>query len=750
MARKRNVASLALVSTMMLSSAGILGQPDFLSGNVQAWNDGAVDENITEDIILDEETDFDTEDVDTNAAVRINATNFPDSVFRAYVKKFDTNNNGILNDAELAKATAIAVSDKGIETLDGIEFFTSLKSLSCTGNDLSSLDVSNNTALENLYCSTNPIRSLDLSKNTKLKNLDCSLCELSRLDLSKNLSLVKLVSRSNKFSTLDLSSHKSLKEVDVSINYYLKTIDLTNCSALTTLTAFETFPTDGYSYSYCTVTLKGCSKVTNINLSDSHIGKLDVSSCTALQYLNVGYTDLEALDVSKNVNIKEIRCERNPIDTLNLTKNTKLEVLDCCGCDIDTLNLGKCTALRELNCVNNGITKLNLAANKNLKYLYCAKNELTSLDVSKNTNLVVLSCPYNSISSLNVNSNPKLEVISCYGNDISSLNITKVRSVASAVKAAKQQKASDHYFYELDGNGDYGIYGLYYDFDTKIVTPSKLPSPTPKPGTPTPKKSTPTPKKGNPTKAPVFSDFVERLYICALNRKSDAGGKKYWTEEVTSGRRTGGDCARYFLLDAPEFMNRKLSTDAFVETLYKTFFDRKSDAAGKKGWVDAINSKKMTRAQVVENFIESTEWCNICAKYGVKSGAKYHKATVPSANAKAFATRLYTACLGRSAEAAGLKYWALALTNLEKTGCDAAREFFTSQEFVNLKTTNEEYVRRLYKTFMGRTPASDEVTYWAGQIKSGKMTRRAVLVFFGSCDEFTAICAKYGINRGNI
>ena len=288
---------------------------------------------------------------------------------------------------------------------------------------------------------------------------------------------------------------------------------------------------------------------------------------------------------------------------------------------------------------------------------------------------------------------------------------------------------------------------------TKAPTkaPTKVPTKTPTKSTTKAPTKTPTKKATpKPTQKVTFGDFVERLYKCALDRPSDASGKKYWIEEVESGRRTGGDCARFFLLEAPEFMNRNLSVDAFVETLYKTFFDRKSDADGKKGWVDAINSNKMTRAQVVENFIESTEWCNICAKYGVRSGAKYHKATEPSANAKAFATRLYTCCLGRKAEAAGLEYWALALTNLEKTGCDAAREFFTSAEFLNLKTSNEEYVKRLYKTFMGRTPAADEVSYWAGQIKSKAMTRNQVLAFFGSCDEFTAICAKYGIERGNI
>jgi len=78
-----------------------------------------------------------------------------------------------------------------------------------------------------------------------------------------------------------------------------------------------------------------------------------------------------------------------------------------------------------------------------------------------------------------------------------------------------------------------------------------------------------------------FEEFVERLYTVALNRTSDPEGKKFWCKEVVENGRSGADCARYFLLDAPEFMNRKLSTEDFVETLYKTFFDRKSDAAGK-------------------------------------------------------------------------------------------------------------------------------------------------------------------------
>ncbi len=239
------------------------------------------------------------------------------------------------------------------------------------------------------------------------------------------------------------------------------------------------------------------------------------------------------------------------------------------------------------------------------------------------------------------------------------------------------------------------------------------------------------------------------MYVVALDRASDPDGKKFWVGKVENGEFTGADCARFFLLDAPEFLNRGLNDSDFLDILYRTFFDRESDTAGKNYWMKRLASGTSRRV-VVNDFIESTEWCNICATYGVKSGAVSHKAEFASQNAINFATRLYTCCLGRAPEQKGLDYWSLALTNLEQTGCSAAKEFFKSKEFVNLKLKNDEYVIRLYKTFMDREPAASEVAYWTGEIKAGKQTRGSVLSFFGQSEEFTNICAKYGIERGTI
>ena len=84
------------------------------------------------------------------------------------------------------------------------------------------------------------------------------------------------------------------------------------------------------------------------------------------------------------------------------------------------------------------------------------------------------------------------------------------------------------------------------------------------------------------------------------------------------------------------------------------------------------------------------------------------------------------------------------------TGCSAAKNFFTSAEFIGFKLKNEEYVRRLYTTFMGRDPEASEIAYWAGEIRSGRQTKESVMAFFGQSEEFTNICKLYGIDRGTI
>ncbi|MBQ2264946.1 MAG: hypothetical protein II341_06005, partial [Oscillospiraceae bacterium] len=81
--------------------------------------------------------------------VEISEENFPDETFRTYVdENFDTTDDNILTADEIAAVTRIDVCEMRITNLTGVEYFTALESLNCSGNQLTSLDVSDCTALE--------------------------------------------------------------------------------------------------------------------------------------------------------------------------------------------------------------------------------------------------------------------------------------------------------------------------------------------------------------------------------------------------------------------------------------------------------------------------------------------------------------------------------------------------------------------------------------------------------------------------
>lgn len=113
--------------------------------------------------------------------------------------------------------------------------------------------------------------------------------------------------------------------------------------------------------------------------------------------------------------------------------------------------------------------------------------------------------------------------------------------------------------------------------------------------------------------------FISRLYTVALERASDPTGASYWIDRLRNGEVTGADVARGFLL-SEEFLGKGTSNEDFVETLYLTFFNRGSDPVGKSNWVALLNGGA-SRQSVIEGFINSVEWYQLCSSYGIASGS---------------------------------------------------------------------------------------------------------------------------------
>ena len=271
-------------------------------------------------------------------------------------------------------------------------------------------------------------------------------------------------------------------------------------------------------------------------------------------------------------------------------------------------------------------------------------------------------------------------------------------------------------------------------------SPSGKPSPSPS-GKPT-DNPTPTP----PVDETGVGGFIDRLYDKVLGRAADQGGKDYWKNQVMKEGKTGADIAKGFLY-SPEFLNKEMSDGDFLEILYNVFFDRASDAGGKDYWLGKM-AGGMSKQDVIMGFINSTEWANVCLKYGIPSGGNGvpNKSVEPNEQVIAFARRLYETCLGRKADEAGLMDWAKKLANMQITGTKAAEGFFFSSEFIGHNFDNDEYITRLYRTFMGREPDQGGFDYWMSRFDQGA-SRMDVFNGFAQSKEFGEICASYGILR---
>ena len=74
----------------------------------------------------------------------------------------------------------------------------------------------------------------------------------------------------------------------------------------------------------------------------------------------------------------------------------------------------------------------------------------------------------------------------------------------------------------------------------------------------------------------------------------------------------------------------------------------------------------------------------------------------------------------------------------------ASNGFFHSAEYLNKHTSNDQYVRTLYRTFLGREADQGGYNNWMNALNSGT-TRDTVMRGFAYSKEFADIMVKYGI-----
>ena len=306
--------------------------------------------------------------------VAVDMFNFPDKNFRDVVKTFDTDDNNILSDTEIATVKEIECKRMGITSLKGIEYFTALEDLYCYDNELTELDLSQNIKLEELNCSTNRLTVLDLSQNPKLKMVICSDNALTALNLSSNSKLTNLNASGN------------IREITLTGN----TFDLSS------LPGFDASRMSGLTD----------GKVSGSTLT------VDGNAAVVTYSYDLGYTGTELDDAEKDVIFTLAIAGRGTDIAINETnfpdKDFREFLLDK-EANIDRnqdgkLSTGEIALVQDIDVYDMEIADLTgIEYFTELKYLDCAGNHLTCLDLSRNTELAELDAENNTYTITPVN-----------------------------------------------------------------------------------------------------------------------------------------------------------------------------------------------------------------------------------------------------------------------------------------------------------------------------------------------------------
>ena len=409
---------------------------------------------------------------------------FPDPNFRALVLNWIGGGRTDTSPVTDADKTAMAgwinmdVSSRSIADLTGIEYFTGLLALNCRSNQLTSLDVSKNTALEELTCFSNQLTSLDVSHNTALTTLSCSNNQLTSLDATHNTALTTLDCHINQLASLGLPQSTALTMLDCDFNK-LTSFDVSHNTALKTLicnsnqlTSLDVSHNTALQYLDCSfnqltsLIVPQSTALTWLNCSHNQLTSLNVSNCTSLTTLDLFMNKLTSLNVSNCTSLTTLYCDSSQLTSLDLSNCTSLTTLYCDLSQLTSLDLSNCTSLTMLYCESNQLTSLDVSDCTALTTLNCSSNQLTSLDVSHNTALTSLVCDSNQLTLLDLTHNTALYSFSCYDNQLTSLDVSHNTALTTLYCYSNQLTS-------LDVSHNTALHFLYC-YDNYIASPDSV------------------------------------------------------------------------------------------------------------------------------------------------------------------------------------------------------------------------------------------------------------------------------------
>lgn len=158
---------------------------------------------------------------ETDDEVTVEATvSIPDSAFEQALIDLDFDNtlDGKVLKNSIDFVTELQINDKGITDLTGIAEFDQLENLNVRGNELTSLDVTNNLALKFIWAEDNELESFSVDGLVLLEKIGVDRNNLDVISIRTNGALQLLTASGNSLISIDVSNNNALTDFIITDN----------------------------------------------------------------------------------------------------------------------------------------------------------------------------------------------------------------------------------------------------------------------------------------------------------------------------------------------------------------------------------------------------------------------------------------------------------------------------------------------------------------------------------------------------
>lgn len=448
--------------------------------------------------------------------------NIPDVNFKnALLNHFpviDINNDGEIQISEaIAYTGTLNVENQNIADMTGIEAFVNITFLRCSNNQITQLDISNNTNLNTLYANVNQLTSFDASNNLNLINLNLSNNLLTQLNIANG--------NNSNLTTLNINNYELFcVKVDASVignippgwfyspwtafdaqctNDIIYIADANFKNAL--LNHFPVIDTNGdgeiqvAEAANFTGTLDvsnqginslggiyGFTNITGLNCSNNNLNHLylnhnpnlieldfsynnltnaylnyyglDLDNNILLEKINCNQNSLQAIDLSNKPHLKEFRAVYNSLGFLSFSNSADIEVINVYGnASLIVVGITQSYNLTFLDISQTGMGQIDVSNYPNLVHLGVGSNYISQIDVSNNINLETLLLFNTSISQIDVSNNINLKHLNIGTTQISSIDLTNNIYLEELYCLQTQ-------ITELDLTNNLNLWGLHCDY----------------------------------------------------------------------------------------------------------------------------------------------------------------------------------------------------------------------------------------------------------------------------------------------